>query len=377
MSELEIFTKVCGGLDDKSIRLQAGRCLRHRHRGSTCERCIEVCPQEALRFGEEGIEYAADRCSGCGACTVVCPAGAPEAKLPERSVLEQRIRQAVQPGRLLTLACDVYLAKHPEKRERCLHVQCLARCDEALLALAAQQGAAQIVLVTAGCAACPQASLLPQIEAQAARAEQLLAETGKGGRVFALRGFPKAAMPFPGAADGMSRRRFFQSLCQAGRGLVQDSVQASVDAIVMQPKPKENPLEEAKFLPEKWRQLHALLLEGVIGRQAASRFWGRAACTGPCSGCGSCAAVCPTGALQVLQQDDGWRLFFREELCTYCGLCAAICMTGVLALSAALPEELLAPAARLLAEKKNEEVEQLLAPVENRLQAMLGNVPVH
>jgi ferredoxin len=46
-----------------------------------------------------------------------------------------------------------------------------------------------------------------------------------------------------------------------------------------------------------------------------------------CTGCGLCAAECPTGALVVSAGDeaDSFRLVFRHGICTACGQCAAIC----------------------------------------------------
>ena len=50
-------------------------------RGIVCQSCGETCPEEAIRFqvlvgGPALPSLDADRCSGCGACLGVCPAGA-------------------------------------------------------------------------------------------------------------------------------------------------------------------------------------------------------------------------------------------------------------------------------------------------------------
>jgi len=45
------------------------------HSGQKCIRCgacIPVCPQKALRMGEDGLELDRSRCSGCLACTAPC-----------------------------------------------------------------------------------------------------------------------------------------------------------------------------------------------------------------------------------------------------------------------------------------------------------------
>jgi len=44
-----------------------------------CGTCIEVCPENALAFGEDGVIVVdRDQCTGCGECVDVCPEGALE-----------------------------------------------------------------------------------------------------------------------------------------------------------------------------------------------------------------------------------------------------------------------------------------------------------
>ena len=57
--------------------LVSERCLGRQ--GVVCFRCEDACPEQAVlrpRGRLAGIEVDADRCSGCGACVGVCPAGA-------------------------------------------------------------------------------------------------------------------------------------------------------------------------------------------------------------------------------------------------------------------------------------------------------------
>lgn len=43
----------------------------HGSRG--CDRCTEVCPQQACSIDESGLPHAdSDRCNGCGECLVQC-----------------------------------------------------------------------------------------------------------------------------------------------------------------------------------------------------------------------------------------------------------------------------------------------------------------
>jgi ferredoxin-type protein NapF len=54
-------------------------CLTHA--GVVCQVCGDACPERAIRFalrrgGPPVPSLEEDRCTGCGACAPVCPAGA-------------------------------------------------------------------------------------------------------------------------------------------------------------------------------------------------------------------------------------------------------------------------------------------------------------
>lgn len=51
-----------------------------------------------------------------------------------------------------------------------------------------------------------------------------------------------------------------------------------------------------------------------------------------CTGCGLCAADCPTGALKVIPGQDLYGLVFHQERCVGCGLCIKVCPEACLKL---------------------------------------------
>jgi ferredoxin len=55
-----------------------------------------------------------------------------------------------------------------------------------------------------------------------------------------------------------------------------------------------------------------------------------------CTGCGICAAECPTDALADLQVTDSCKLVFRQESCVGCGQCVDICPEKCLRLTRVL-----------------------------------------
>ena len=71
---------------------------------TACENCIERCPANAIRMGEEDApEVDLDRCIGCGVCATGCPAQAiglvERAGVPEPPVNQKALKAALRAGR--------------------------------------------------------------------------------------------------------------------------------------------------------------------------------------------------------------------------------------------------------------------------------------
>ena len=58
-----------------------------------------------------------------------------------------------------------------------------------------------------------------------------------------------------------------------------------------------------------------------------------------CSGCGTCAAACPCGAIEI---DDDGVASVNEAVCRGCGICASACLSGVAGVEHSTDEQILA-----------------------------------
>lgn len=52
-----------------------------------------------------------------------------------------------------------------------------------------------------------------------------------------------------------------------------------------------------------------------------------------CSGEGACARVCPSSAIAVDRQADGWTWTLTDARCVFCGLCADVCASEAIRLT--------------------------------------------
>ncbi len=77
---------------EKGLYYDSTICQFFGRKCPACARCVEVCPQEALREGETTIEMDSEKCDECGDCVSICPGGALGQKIENWQPMSERIR---------------------------------------------------------------------------------------------------------------------------------------------------------------------------------------------------------------------------------------------------------------------------------------------
>ncbi|TKB09433.1 4Fe-4S binding protein [Desulforhopalus sp. IMCC35007] len=74
-----------------TVRYIRSSCLQSNKNGKVCNRCVEICPANALAYSaeEKQILLSSIQCIGCGLCAGVCPTGALEYAPSPRSTFER------------------------------------------------------------------------------------------------------------------------------------------------------------------------------------------------------------------------------------------------------------------------------------------------
>jgi ferredoxin len=384
LSELELFAKACAVFDKRGIVVHEKRCLRKRHLHSSCLRCSSVCPSGAITCSEE-LVFMEEKCTGCGACTSVCPSDALSAKLPSNEELRSLVALHVEHSGAVAFACEAYLIAHPAERRRAIAVQCIARCDESILVDAVLRGATSVSILNGSCADCLQCKLYGLVQTMADNTNRLLECWQYPAVVVLTQKIPEQIKPLlvtAGGPIGMSRRAFLTAFKRKGTSLV-TQVLPEITAGTADKRPENsdelpNPMEAPKYLPEKWRSLVNSLRQlqntaTPVGFQ--SSLWGDVSVAASCNGCGACAKACPTSAIFICEENGLWNLFMNASRCTQCGLCKDVCYRESIEISSNVNlDAMLAQNPRVLIVKRQEEIDNLLEPLEQRMMRLLGCV---
>ncbi|OAQ20087.1 Ferredoxin-type protein NapF [Thermosulfurimonas dismutans] len=302
---------------DEVIRFSSDLCQHIARLKAGCKRCLETCPEGAIRESDGGLKINHFRCAGCGSCVAACPTGALQyAPFDDRSFvayfqnlpLPKGTTVLIAPEETLKLIWwrkngtrfpDVFFLEYPEPR---------ALTSMHLLFLWAR-GVSRVILVTE--------------EARALSEEVELANE----IIFLLWGFKP-----------------FEILTS------EEVLRASLEPEA------QNPLKESfeKFEFRSRRRAIAALLSFFLESQAPeaslpeikSETFGEILCDeSRCTLCAACLNECHTEALRG--DPESYALVFTPVLCVQCGTCVSVC-----------PEEVLkkAPGLRLSPEFLQEKV---------------------
>lgn len=298
----------------------AARCVRYRYRYSECRRCAGACPHEAIELLDEGIRLDAARCQNCALCSTACPSAAlssgnmPRIDLLRRAIGQEQFSFACAPS---GLAADAL-------------VPCLGALDAALLAYLAKRRIGTELRGSRHCAQCPHDS----------RGADQLAANLDGAAVLEEAAAPAEWLAatlaeMPGQTDANSefragRRQLFRRLI--GRGV--DEVAGAAMP------PAELPVEEKAIRAGSWFVPEMRELLQIVCKQKDG-----AAFTVPrhpalplmsirlkrgCTACEACFRVCPTGAMQIREDNSSWSLVFQTDRCIGCAVCLEVCQPRVL-----------------------------------------------
>ncbi len=295
------------GCVDQALKLPGiaeEACVHARFHAAGCQACVEVCPRGAWQLEEDCLGLDIEACDGCGLCIPACPTGALHLELP------WQIR-SLGSNLVILFACDRSGVENREGVIPCLHALGLRQ-----LLLIHAAGIRYLLSCSDDCGHCDrQPPAEGTLEERLEQANRLLTERNQP----PLRLLQRSAKAWLKLHAGdeviprgtrLSRRDFLR-----GAG-----TQLNRQLAVLAPlnRPESRTLPPGELLPEG--------PEGPLHWPWLPRFDPQR-----CNGCDACARLCPTGALQLVEETgedrDPPSLAYRVDPapCTGCNLCSETC----------------------------------------------------
>ncbi|NLF75375.1 MAG: 4Fe-4S dicluster domain-containing protein [Chloroflexi bacterium] len=324
LSVIERFASI----DGPAIVFDPGRCLRARDRFSTCDLCAARCPAGAVRIGEGGATFDPAACALCGLCLHLCPVGAFAGDTGANDIL--RCAAQIDDLNALELICPA----HPEPATGPAGIDaaiapagCLASLGPSAYASLAACGIPRVAVRLDACAACPLGQVAADVRQAIDRARRVLAAWDLAGSVDIVAEGPlEDGQPrpvYPANRPPVSRRDLFRRFTSAPARTIDEALLVDEG-----PSPARNRLP-----PERRRLLNALdrlpppIPTAICPAPEPGQAFVLLGVDDTCTACGVCAKACPTGALQVLYDDEsrGFEILYAPRACTGCETCLHIC----------------------------------------------------
>ncbi len=289
-------------------------------RGERCALCRQNCPFEAISADERGVSIDGGACRGCGVCIGACPRGAiihPQFSLSQLNLQLESVLlsegSAGQP-KVATMLCQSsgYSASYSEGKVRehagdllSVEMPCLAMASPWLMLRAFDLGAQGLALI------CDSQRCPFRFDAEGWRGTVRFIQA-----LFSHWGVGPERVSLLGKADLEEELLRFE---RATGALAPVSLRPS--------RALASPAEDLPLgaLIRGMGESLGMTPAGTIS--AGTVPFGRLTLHATsCTGCGLCAADCPTGALAFASSGlEGYQILFSHGSCTGCGLCAKVC----------------------------------------------------
>jgi ferredoxin len=304
-------------------------CKRVRFRKSTCQKCVDVCPDNAITLSPG--PSINDNCSNCGLCQNTCPTEVFQNDLnmdqillkQAESLLSENAKSGNETG--LNIHCS-----QAEKQDRhSLPVRCLGNVSENFLLGAALAGCGEMNMTKGRCSDCRlksgEALFMNSVKTSQAVVEDMA--LGK----FSLR--LNESQKDNNKSAQLTRRELFSKIAHREGDAGAAILSAQADG--------EN--SEGQFavtngtrLSPKREMLRKLIgpnRQGNVSANASRQAfpWKKMKVDeANCVACAICVNVCPTGALTKMIDGNQLVRHLNNSLCTNCYLCQEACPEKVI-----------------------------------------------
>lgn len=312
----------------------ANCCTRFRYRYSQCRRCADACPHEAIALTDEGAKLDSTRCKHCMLCVSACHVGAwRSADFKPIDILRQAIKKT-----------EWHFACAPSGCSGDTVIPCLGAVDATWLAYMAKRRIPVSLHGSGHCATCVHGKTgAAQLQLNLEAVEQLMLSTAQAEGVEAAqlnwvsptlpedgREFSEQLQSVASQANAASRQSLFRRIFRRDRQRPD-----AVDAQSVPRKVEDKAIRAGSYSVSERRELLQIVCRPKT-TQPFIAHWHEAlplmqlSLQSGCTLCEACFRVCPTAAIQIVENPGDWALTFQTDRCVACEVCLEVCQPRVL-----------------------------------------------
>jgi len=284
--------------------IDADACVYAIFNQANCKACVDACPRQAWVLDDNALGLDTDACDGCGLCVPACPSGALHIHFPW-------IIRKLGKQQIALLACEYSDINEDTGTLPCIHALGLRQ-----LLLLYNAGIKHLLVETAECGKCCrnlQPDIHPDIHHRLAQLNSLLRERNKP----AMKIFQRSSKLWKTIfnSDDVSN----QGPQVPRRNFLRGAIQLQQ---IQQLLSVTTPLNDPKYLTIPAGQLLPIVENTEFHWPYSPQLN-----ENRCNGCDACIKLCPTDALQLIQDENtsttGYKL--DPASCTGCGICTTVC----------------------------------------------------
>ena len=310
-------------------KANAAMCVRCKFEDASCDLCEQVCPTDAIRFTDDGDIEITNDCRKCGLCVAVCPTDALLSSLYGPRTIYDKICKAAEANEMVYVTCTRALGHVPHDAQ--IVLPCVgALSAEIWYAILCEYGNVGVYLPRHICEKCKTRG------GEDFYTEQISCGESWSGESVDLETREKDLIL---EVDHQVERKQFVSNSMKSLGMTASKVNPitaklaraaeKISAHSKQITELQKSLDRlcgGKSSVEKKRVLtpsRQLMLVALANHpETASNILFDLPVIGDgCTGCGECAEMCPTSAIDIV---DGKATIVSTH-CVTCSLCLDVC----------------------------------------------------
>ncbi len=283
-------------------------CLNIRSGRSLCRACEAICPVQGIK--QNGQEIQISECISCGLCAVACPTGVMDQLWDG---FDQVINVSGERRPYIWLTCH-----RAALLKDAVRLNCLGELTPELVFYLLHQGSQRVNILY-------QPELCRDCRCQTGQSrwvdtlEKLERIYPGATDCFQVYGNPPESTPATKSSVDYSRRGILRALGGEAR--------QAMGELLLKQLPEQSHSRFSQSLALR-RKLFRYVISHLTAEKAELMEPGylrHPEIETGCTFCGSCAILCPSGAMKMEKSDAGLSLTVDPTACNMCGLCAATC----------------------------------------------------